>query len=366
MSEEQQSQPVAGQPPQQPGQAVPPQGYGYPPQQPVPGQAVPAHPGQGAPVQGAQPGYGYPPQQPGFPGQPATAQTPPPYQAPYNPAAFGQYPGGQPPVEGRYGPATFQNGAEEPDWSAMAARHEAEGRKKKRTVAVAVALLATVALAGIAAVVIHVAGKDEKPDNPAAPKVSSGPSTPGGKSGTPSAQPTSPEAALAKAGTDTAPMTVDTLFPEAQITVDGRAYTRGATEFSDLCGNATNNGLGAVLDAQKCRGVYLATYVSDGAVVTVGVAVFDSKGQADKAEGAAAGNVKVLVKDTVPKVCPDVTKCDIGHKAIGRYVSFTTSGNRDLSPSAPDKPAPRAAADVQKYVLGVLTERGRAAMKSSG
>ncbi|MEV4611785.1 hypothetical protein AB0K43_04175 [Kitasatospora sp. NPDC049258] len=364
MSEEQQPQPVAGQPPQQqPGHGVPPQGYGYPPPQGAPGQ-----PGYGyPPPQGAsgQAGYGYPPQQPGFPGQPGTPQTPPP-QGPYQSAAFGQYPGGQPPIEGRYGPATFQHGAEEPDWSALAARHEAEGRKKKRTVAVAVALLATVALGGIAAVVIHLAGKDEKPVNPAAPKVSPGASGSGAKTGTPSAQPTSPEAALAKAGTDTAPMSVDTLFPEAQVTVDGRVYSRAATELADLCGNATNNGLGAVLDAQKCRAVYLATYVSDGAVVTVGVAVFDSKGQADKVQSAATGNVKVLVKDTVPKVCPDVAKCDTGHKAIGRYVSFTTSGNRDLSPAGADKPAARAAADVQKYVLGVLTERGRAAMKSAG
>ncbi|MFJ1753216.1 hypothetical protein [Kitasatospora sp. NPDC088134] len=347
---ESQSQPAGGQPPHGYGYpSPPPAGYGYPQQVPPPAGA----PGPAAVPPPHNPGgFGAPPPQ--FP-----AQTPPPNQPqPY----LG------PPVQGRYGPGAFQN-PDEPDWTALADQHEVAKRKRKRTVLGAVALVCVAALAGIVAVSMNVIGKDGKPTNPDAPKasgpVSAGPSGTAGGSATPSAKPSTPEAVLGKASTDTAPMTTDNLF-QPTVTVEGRVYTRAAVESSDKCGSETNNGLGAVVDGQNCRGIFLATYLADGAGVTVGVAAFDSKAQSSKASDNAKGNIKVLVKDQVPRFCPDVSKCDLGHKVFGRYAYFTIAGNRDLSPVSSGSAALQATADLQAYVVQALTERGNAALQSAG
>ncbi|MFF2816150.1 hypothetical protein ACFVT9_11575 [Kitasatospora cineracea] len=360
---QQQAQPGGPEAQGQP-QGVPPQGYGYPPPQ------------QGQPPQGPpQPGYGYPPPAAG-PGQ-----VPPPYnQGGYGPP---QYPGQVPPpnqpypgqpVQGRYGAGTFQNG-DEPDWTAMADQHETAARKKKRLMLGGIALVCAVALAGIVVVSMNVLGKDDKKNDPIAGPSSSASASGDNSSGSPSpsssssggTKPKSPEDALSRGSSDKAPVSLDTLFPKASLSVDGQTLAKKATEHDDQCGAGTVNGLGTVLENENCRDIYLATYVSDKAAVTVGIVVFDSKSQADRAQAKVVGNIKPLRSDQTPRFCPDLSQCAFSNKAFGRYMVFTTAGNADGSAVTDGTPATKqAAAGVSKQALDDLKARGQAAMTNAG
>ncbi|MER5862582.1 hypothetical protein [Kitasatospora sp. NPDC002040] len=353
MSEEQQGQPAVPQAQGQAPQAVPPQ------QQAAPLPPIPQPPIPQQPVQGFPPvAHGGPP------------TTPAVRQDQYNQGGYGYPPiAPQPIPHGRYGPGTFQHDAEEPDWSAMASRHEDERRRRKRTMVLLSVLGSLVLVGGIVTAAVLLNSKD-KPTDPVV--VASGSASPSAKaSGTPSASTTAksknPEEALSRGATDKAPMSVDTLFPKATLTVDGQVLNKVVTEHGDECASGTVNGLGTVLEKENCRDIYLATYLSDKAAVTVGIVLFDAKTQADRAQAKVVGNIKPLRSAQTPRFCPDLSQCAFSNKAFGRYMVFTTAGNADGTPVTEGTPATKqAAAAVAKQVLDDLKARGQAALSNAG
>jgi hypothetical protein len=172
---------------------------------------------------------------------------------------------------------------------------------------------------------------------------------------------------LAKGSTDKAPLTVEALFPNATVTVQGRTYSRNAVDFSGACGDVTTNGLGPLLRDQVCRGLYRATYTSGSSVVTIGVAVFDDKVQAAKVDSAFKGNVQPLVKNQVPKFCSDAGACAVTHNDLGRYLYTTLTGSKDGSAvSGSDQTAKQAGSDISSSLKAVLLARGSEAAKKAG
>ncbi|MFJ4678756.1 hypothetical protein [Kitasatospora sp. NPDC088783] len=358
MSEDQPQPPASG--PGVPPQPGPPQpAYGYPQQGPPPA------PGQGAPPQSA---YGYPQQ-----GPPAAGYQPPPQQ-PYGPG-YPPPPGQQQPYQGRYGATTFRGDAESPDWSALASQHEEERRRRKRNLVALSTLGALLLIGGIVTAAMLLTPKDKPVDPVAGPSTSASAKASASASASPKASdpssaapaPKSAEEALSRASTDKAPVSLDALFPNATLTVDGQTLQKAATEHGDQCGAGTVNGLGVVLEKENCRDIYLATYLSDKAAVTVGVVVFDSKTQADRAQSKVVGNIKPLRSAQTPRFCPDLAQCAFSNKAFGRYIVFTTAGNADMTPVTDGNPATKqAAAGVSKQVLDDLQARGQAALSNAG
>ncbi|MFJ5232953.1 hypothetical protein ACIQBJ_24025 [Kitasatospora sp. NPDC088391] len=354
MSEGQQQpqQPASGPgvPPQQPGgHGAPQPAYGYPPQ----GGPQPAY-GYPQQVPPPQPGFG-PPQGPGYSQGPGSPQS-------YGPGGFPP-PDGQQPYQGRYAAPTFQGDAEAPDWSAMASQHEDERRRRKRTVALLSTLGALVLVGGIVTAAVMV-GNDDKPNKPIAGQ-STDPGPTGSPSGSPVAKPKSAEEALSRASTDKAPLSVESLFPGATLTVDGQQLNRVATEHGTECSAETNNGLGSVLVTENCQDMYLATYLSEKSAVTVGIAVFDTKPQADRVKSKVVGNVKALRSNATPRFCPDLKQCATSSDSYGRYVVFTTGGNADLSPVTDSTPAVKSAsAGILKQAMDDLKARGQAVLNA--
>ncbi|MFF0293498.1 hypothetical protein ACFYST_26855 [Kitasatospora sp. NPDC004614] len=373
-----QGQPVPpqGQPPQQgqpmpPQQGQPPQGYGFPP--PQQGQPVPQQQGYGFPPPQQQ-GYGFPPpqqQQPVFPAQqgfgpPGPAQTP--MARPDAQGGPGFPPAGVP--HGRYGPGTFQSSdLDEPDWEALAQQNEAQSRSKKRVALIGGGLAAVLVVGGIVGASIYLTnGKARVDAQPTTGTSSSGQPNGGGGDASPSASasasgggkgsvtPQKAEDAISQGSTDKADASVQTMFPDDKVTVQGRVYTRAAVDFSGACGDVTTNGLGPVLRDQICKGLYRATYLSDKQVITVGIAVFDDKVQAVKVDQGFKGNMQVLPADGAPKVCGgDATGCKSDHKTFGRYTYITISGNKDGSAVGDGDQATK---DILGSVKATLLARG--------
>lgn len=316
---------------QQPQQ--PQSGYGYPQQQPQ------------------QPGYGYPQQQPGQPQQQGNG---PAWTPPASSLAQGAFP--QTPSAARP--------AGEPDWSALAERTEA-GNRKRKMLLTGGGVLAAAAVAGIVATAVVLTGHHSSPGpqnsaSPAQPSPSFSDVTP--------PPPPDPLAILSSAKKDTAPLSVDGLFPGKQLTMEGRQYAKAATSTTTTCYEATAGGLGDVLAANGCRQVIRATYSSGGAAVTVGVAVFDTKAAADKAKNQSQGYIQPLSGAGVPTFC-HATACRLTANSVGRYAYFTIAGyTNGQAVTGGDTAAQQAGSDVAAFAFNRIVQRGRdeAATASAG
>jgi hypothetical protein len=255
---------------------------------------------------------------------------------------------------------------------AMAEDKERADRRRRRRWTAGTALLAVCA---VAAVLVSLSGGRAAGPKPkaaalavpttAAPTPTPTPApTPG--SGTtaepPSAGagPVSLVSLLSSAATDSAPLTVTTLFPGSTVSVDGRSYTRALTAAS-ACGPTASAPLAAVLAKNGCRQLFRATYAAGTTAVTVGVAVFDSAAQAGAVkQQATAGNLDSLSGGATPVFCRGVT-CRLSVNAIGRYAYFTVAGYTTGRPVPPsDTLALAAGTDMDAVVFTDLETRARA------
>ncbi|MFJ2777758.1 hypothetical protein [Kitasatospora sp. NPDC087315] len=243
-------------------------------------------------------------------------------------------------------PQSAQPAVAEPDWNAMATRHENESRKRKR-LWIGAAAVAAVLVGGVVAAGVWINGHGDKGDR-------------GGGGPTASASPTGipTERALAvisDADTDRLPVDAATLFPDQTRTVDGKVWTRMVTGATAPCSKATTGGLGLALGDDTCRSLVRATYVNGDSAVTVGVAVFDNKAGADRAFGRHAGLIQGLSGTGVNTFCvTDKSGCTETHAAIGRFGYFTVAGSLKQVPDQSDQVATAAAtslADRTKQVL---------------
>ncbi|OEV03525.1 hypothetical protein AN216_11565 [Streptomyces oceani] len=228
--------------------------------------------------------------------------------------------------------------------------------------------LATVAVASIVAVaVVNESGDDPSPGPsdtlPEPEDIPGGGPEPTFEEDRPQAP---PEDYLASPEKDTAPLSAKTLFPDESMLVNGRQYTRAATDATRKCASNAQSGLGAVLREQDCQRLFRATYERDGLAFTLGVAVFDSTGRATAVKDGYRPNVTSLAGGDVPSFCRTVT-CRTTVNALGRYAFFTIAGHTNGEPAGKDDAkAKQTALDGSKFGYNRVLARGKAAAEADG
>ncbi|GAA1152968.1 hypothetical protein F4556_001360 [Kitasatospora gansuensis] len=295
----------------------------------------------------------------------------------------------------------------EPDWAALAEQHEQQYRRRKKlrmigavagsAVLVGVITVTAVALSGPAkdtkanqaptqaptnAPTADQAGttSTEPPGSSPFPTTSASaspsPSASGsvkpsaaGTSRTPSASgapatpvpgstaPLDPLTVISAAATDTAPLDPGSLFPATTLSIDGKTWTRLTTGANPTCWQTTTGGLGDVITAQGCRTVLRATYTSGSSAVTIGVAVFDARANADASNQAHKGQVQGLVAAGQTSFCTSAG-CVNTHGAVGRYTYYTVSGTVKPGGNTADPVATAAGPDFAAHARAQLLARG--------
>ncbi|MFJ1703122.1 hypothetical protein [Kitasatospora sp. NPDC088346] len=272
------------------------------------------------------------------------------------------------PAQGGYGGPPGP--PEEPDWYALADRNEAESRRRKRLFVIGGGVLATALVAGGVTAALALT-RPETRSRAAGPAAASAPasapvsaSASASASASPSgAPPTTPLGVISSSTWDRASVSVGTLFPAATLTVQGRTYTRLATDLDRDCTASGVGGLTEALTHNGCYNVYRATYGNGaGLQVTVAVATFASDSRAARAKNDGKGGALPLVKDRATPFCATVT-CATARNSLGRYGYFTVAGPTDGKAVADgDKTAPQAVKDIAGSVYDTLLERGRAGL----
>lgn len=276
-----------------------------------------------------------------------------PQQGAMPPAGYGY-----PPAQGGYGYPPLANAAE-PDWYSLAEENAAKARKRKRMFMIGGGVLAVAAVGGI--VFTTLALSDPKQPGPKPTASASG----GGDTASPSPSytgpaPTTPLEVLNSTDTDRAYVTVDSLFPSANLNLNGHLYTKMTTDVDKGCKTAAGNGLESTLASLYCYNVYRATYSYNNLEITIGVATFMNDSRATKAKAATAGNIVPLVKDKVTPFCKTATDCVSWKGALGRYAYFTIAGPADGSAvSAKDNTTWKSAKEISDSMYETLLARGQ-------
>ncbi|CAG6395195.1 hypothetical protein NMG29_38930 [Streptomyces cocklensis] len=306
------------------------------------GATAPAEPQQpqSVPPQQQQPsGYGQP-QGPYVP----FAQGPPQWQA--QPPAQTGYP-----YEVRPGyPQPYVPNPNQPDWSAMADRQQAD-RKGRRRMTIGIATGVVLVLAAAGTLVALTMGKNDD-------KVADGPKDhPSSSSSTKtSASPSPSGSATGSTGQPTPTLRGSDLFTATKLSVDGQSFARKATSHKTPCWQGTRGGLGPQLDPHHCSQIVLATYVSGKDAVTVGVMVFPTAADAEAVNTDFKGNLMPVTGHGIPDFCSDKVACAVTHAVHGRYLYTTVSGPNSGAAGDTDAQAIAAGRGIAGYALSRLLE----------
>ncbi|UGY93136.1 hypothetical protein [Streptomyces gobiensis] len=267
---------------------------------------------------------------------------------------------------GQGGPGWGPGGPNTPDWNALAEDAEATRARKRRWLLLGGGALATVAVAAIVAVAVISEGNGSPSDTPssALPTPEDLPSSPAQPEPTFNTEapppPPNPHDYISDPKKDTAPLSTKTLFPVKKIKVNGRTFTRTATDSTKNCASLARGKLGPILTANKCREMHRATFTRDGIAITVGIAVFDSEAAAKKARDDAEPNVAPLPGGGTPEFCR-ASACRASANALGRYAYFTVSGYLNGTDVTEEETKARTAGlDVAKYAFLKIRQRGEA------
>lgn len=249
-----------------------------------------------------------------------------------------------------------------PDWAALAEASESRN-KRRRLLFVGGGVLATVAVgAAVAMAVMSAGGDDDARGGPAQPSASASGSAAPSFAPTTAPPPLDPKDFIASAKKDTAPLSADTLFPGAQLTMTGNVYKKGPTADTKNCASAAQGTLAKILTDNGCSRLLRATYTKDGVAATVGVAVFDTEAQATKAKGQADKKsiVRPLTGGGVKAFCNGAV-CRSTTNSYGRYAYFTISGfpgGKDVTTK--DTSVFRTGDDLAAFAFGQIRRRGEA------
>ncbi|WP_262064185.1 hypothetical protein [Streptomyces sp. STR69] len=220
---------------------------------------------------------------------------------------------------------------ETPDWAALADRAETRNRRK-RLLLIGGGAVATIAVGTAVAMAVMSANGDDTASGQPTNLPASG-SLPSTGATSPSFAPTSapppldPKEFISSKAKDTAPLSAELLFPGTQLTMGSTVYKKGPTADTTNCASAAQSTLPKVLTANDCTRLMRVTYTKDDVAVTVGVAVFDTEAQAEKAKTQADTKsiIKSLSGKGVKPFC-DGAVCRTTTNAYGRYAYFTIAG----------------------------------------
>ncbi len=252
-----------------------------------------------------------------------------------------------------------------PDWAALAEASESRNRKK-RLLLIGGGAFATLAIGTAVAMAVVSAGDDKRADKPTSELPASA-SLPGGGTApsfapTSAAPPLDPKEFIASKAKDTAPLSAELLFPGTQLTMGSTVYKKGATADAKDCSAASQGTLPTALRANGCTSLMRATYVKDGAAVTVGVAVFDTEAQAAKAKAQSdkKGFVKPLAGSGVKDFCVSAL-CRTTINSVGRYAYFTIAGFTDgKDVTTKDTQVFSIGDDLAEFTFRQINRRGEA------
>ncbi|MEV6650343.1 hypothetical protein [Streptomyces sp. NPDC051219] len=273
---------------------------------------------------------------------------------------------------GQGGPSWGSGGPQEPfgsntpDWAALADASAARNRRKK-FLWIGGGALATAAIVGIVATAIvstnsgnsrndkaatELPAPEELPSNTAQP----GPSF----SSVAPPPPPDPHDFISSSKKDKAPLSAAGLYPGKKLTMGDRVYAKGPTSRTTGCSSATQGALGAVLANNGCAQVIRATYTREGVAVTVGVAVFDTEAQAEKAKEQASGGLASLSGSGVPTFCRGGAVCRKTTNSYGRYAYFTVGGfTNGKNVTKGDSAVFQAGDDLAEFTFQQIVQRGR-------
>ncbi|MGW7053314.1 hypothetical protein [Streptomyces sp. NPDC054887] len=275
--------------------------------------------------------------------------------------------GGPEGQQGPHDPYGTQHTSDTPDWAALADASAARARRK-RWMYIGGGVLAT-ALVGaiVATAVVTTNGDNPNARNTGASGLPTPETLPTG-SGQPgpsfSSQapppPPDPREFISSAEKDKLPLSADTLFPGKKLKFGDRPYAKGATNRTTACAAGTQGALGAVLTKNGCDQLIRATYSTNGVAVTVGVAVFDTAAQAQKAKEQATGGLASLSGGGVPTFCRAGAICRKTTNAYGRYAYFTVGGfTSGRNVVTTDKNVYTAGDDLAEFTFRQIHQRGK-------
>ncbi|MEV6534571.1 hypothetical protein AB0M86_34150 [Streptomyces sp. NPDC051639] len=289
--------------------------------------------------------------------------------------SYGQGGQGEPPWD-PWKPGSQQpdwgSGNRTPDWAALAEASETRNRRR-RLLVIGGSAIATLAVgAAVAVAVVSANG-----DNTASNRSGKLPSTTALPSDTtapaPSFAPTSapppldPMDFISSAKKDTAPLSPDILFPGSQLTVGDRVYRKGPTASTTKCATGVQRTLPKVLTDNGCTRLLRVTYSKDGVAVTVGVAVFDTKAQADKAKAQADSKsiITSLPGQGVATFCRTAV-CRSTTNSVGRYAYFTLAGfTNGKDATAKSAEVFSTGDDLAEFAFRQIRRRGEAQASSA-
>ncbi|MFF7900431.1 hypothetical protein ACIP4X_09550 [Streptomyces sp. NPDC088817] len=256
-------------------------------------------------------------------------------------------------------------GGQNPDWAALADASEARSRRR-RLLFIGGGVLATVGIgAAVAMAVVSANGDTDASGGPAGRPAGSA-ALPSDSATAPSFAPTTapppldPKDFISSAKKDTAPLSVDTLFPGAQLTMGESVYKKGPTDDSKNCAAVAQGTLAKALTDNDCTRLLRVTYSRGGVAVTVGIAVFDTEAQALKAKGATDNKsiIKPLSGGGIKAFCNGAV-CRSTTNSYGRYAYFTLTGFANgTSVTNKDTAAFRAGDDLAEFSFQQIRRRG--------
>lgn len=253
-----------------------------------------------------------------------------------------------------------------PDWAALAEASETRARRR-RLFLIGGGVVATLAVGtAVAMAVVSANGSDEANRPTSSLPVTS--DIPSESATAPSFAPTSapppldPKEFVSSKDKDQASNSPDILFPGTQLTMGSTVYKKGPKGDTTDCASAVQGTLPKVLKDNGCTRLMRVTYTKGGVAVTVGVAVFDTEGQATRAKGQADSKsiVKSLTGEGVKAFC-DGAVCRSTTNSYGRYAYFTIAGftnGKDVTTK--DTAVFSAGDDLAEFTFRQIRRRGEA------
>ncbi|MGC0422315.1 hypothetical protein [Embleya sp. AB8] len=329
--------------------------------------------GVGTPGDDGQQPWSVRPGGPGTPGQPQHPWDPFPshaHDAGQQPPQQPQQPFAQPPSPHEQ-PTQQQQfaGSAGPDWTRLAEERDSAARRRRMLFTVGGTVLGLALVGGVVAAVMSMSGGDDKKKaGPATGPASAtfAPAKPTFRPAPTVPPPPPAQSVLADPALDTAPFTVEALFPGQKFTVNGRQYSVLASKLDNTCSDGMDAKLGPAARDQQCTQlIRLAVLGPDGTLSTAAVAAFASPDQATAVKNGKDGGELLPLAGPGVKVL-DAKKQKHGklRNSVGRYGLFTLDWYANgKDPSADDKTMAQAQDDVDKFLWNSLIARGEATSK---
>lgn len=261
---------------------------------------------------------------------------------------------------GQGGPDWGPGGSGTPDWDALASDAEASRARRRRWLIIGGGGLAAVALAAVIAVAVVAQGGSDGDGQTTLPTPEELPSSPAGPEPTFESKapppPPNPTDFITDPKKDKAPISAKSLFATSEVNIDGRTYLRRGMANTTKCDAAASGAVSAALKSNKCERLHRATFIGGGRVVTVGVAVFDTRAQAVRSADKAQ-QIAPLAGSGVSDFCK-TSACHVSANSLGRYAYFTVSGYSDGKDAKSGDSAQVTGRDLAKYTFQQIHKRG--------